>query len=59
MAREFIINIDNSWVSGTIGGNTVQKPFIQFVSSVPSLKNTSEPYKLILGDKLITDTSTN
>ncbi len=57
MARDFTINLDNSWMSGSIGGNAVQKPFIQAVNNVPSLKNTSKPYELVLGDKLITGTS--
>ena len=59
MARDFTINIDNSWVTGSIGGTTVYKPFVQFVNSVPSIKNMSRPYELILGDKHINPSTNN
>jgi len=52
MPRDFTIYNDSSWASGSVGGNTIFRPFIQHVSSIPSLKNTNTPYKLFLGDKL-------
>lgn len=53
MPREFIINLDNSWVTGSTSGGVVTtiKPFIQFVNNVPALKNTSYPYKTFVGDQ--------
>jgi hypothetical protein len=51
MAREFIINIDPSWLSGSTGAVTVYRPFIQHTSVVTSLKNTNTPYKIFVGDK--------
>jgi|688.fasta_scaffold23064_13 hypothetical protein len=51
MPRDFTINIDPSWLSGSSGGTTVYRPFIQHVNSVPSLKNTNTPYKIFVGDK--------
>lgn len=51
MPRDFTIYNDSSWISGSVGGNTIFRPLIQHVNSVPSLKNTNNPYKLFLGDK--------
>jgi len=53
MPREFIINIDNSWITGSTSGGTVTtfKPFIQFVNNVPALKNTNNVYINKMGDQ--------
>ena len=59
MPREFIISADASWVSGSISGNAVIKPFIQSTATVASLKNTGVPYKLTLGDTNTAETAPN
>ena len=53
MSRDFTINLDNSWVTGSTSGGTVTtfKPFIQFVNNIPALKNTGYPYKVFVGDQ--------
>lgn len=53
MSRDFTITNDPSWISGSVGGNTIYRPFIQHVNGVPSLKNTENPYIIYTGDKKI------
>lgn len=51
MPRDFIIQIDPSRLSGSVGGTTVYVPVSQHVNSVVSLKNTNVPYILYVNKK--------
>jgi len=50
MPRDFTIPFDQSRLSGSVSGNTVNIPVIQQVNGVPSLKNTGYPYTIVTGD---------
>jgi hypothetical protein len=49
MPREFIINSDPSWISGSTGSGVLVRPFIQHAATVHTLKNTGYYYNMFVG----------